>query len=94
MRAFNVSDNIGFDGETYYCRRCGKDGYARATQVRGHLALCPGTLARKGVPTSEASVLALNSSVQEITGSFFDGDGLEYAFSLRYWRVQKGVTKI
>jgi len=47
--AFNVSDNIGFDGQTYHCRRCGKAGYQRPTQVRGHLAMCPGTLARKGI---------------------------------------------
>lgn len=50
---FNVSENIGFDGYSYYCRRCGKAGYQRATQVRGHLAMCPGTLSRKGIlPTT------------------------------------------
>jgi len=57
-KAFNVSDNIGFDGNSYYCRRCGKAGYWKATQVRGHLAMCPGTLARKGVsPTTSCNQL-------------------------------------
>jgi len=53
MAAFNVSDSIGFDGRSYYCRRCGRAGYRKATQVRGHLAMCPGTMMRKGVsPTT------------------------------------------
>ena len=49
-KAFNVSENIGFDGYSYYCRRCGKAGYQKPTQVRGHLAMCRGTLLRKGMP--------------------------------------------
>jgi hypothetical protein len=58
MKPFNVSENIGFDGYSYYCRRCGKAGYAKATQVRGHLSLCPGTLVRKGAsPTSTCNHL-------------------------------------
>lgn len=57
-QAFNVSDNIGFDGSSFFCRRCGKAGYERATQVRGHLAMCPGTLMRKGVePTTSSNQL-------------------------------------
>lgn len=56
--AFNVSDSIGFDGYSYFCRRCGKAGYSRATQVRGHLGMCPGTLIRKGVsPTTSCNQL-------------------------------------
>jgi hypothetical protein len=47
---FNVSENIGFDGYSYFCRRCGKAGYSKPTQVRGHLAMCEGTLIRKGLP--------------------------------------------
>lgn len=54
-RAFDVSVNIGFDGGTYFCKRCGKAGYERATQVRGHLAMCPGTLMRKGVESTTSS---------------------------------------
>jgi len=58
MGAFDVSQNIAFDGSSYYCKRCGKAGYLRATQVRGHLAMCPGTLARKGIaPTTSSNQL-------------------------------------
>lgn len=57
MNSFNVSDNIGFDGYSYYCRRCGKAGYQKATGVRGHLALCEGTLIRKGIPTTSCNQL-------------------------------------
>jgi hypothetical protein len=53
-KAFDVSANIGFDGSTYFCKRCGKAGYGKATQVRGHLAMCPGTLMRKGVEPTTA----------------------------------------
>lgn len=58
MSAFNVSENIAFDGSSYYCRRCGKAGYQKPTQVRGHLAMCAGTLARKGIaPTTSYNQL-------------------------------------
>lgn len=57
-KAFDVSVNIGFDGASYFCKRCGKAGYGKPTQVRGHLAMCPGTLMRKGVePTSSSNQL-------------------------------------
>jgi len=62
-KAFDVSKNIGFDGSTYFCKRCGKAGYGKATQVRGHLAMCPGTLMRKGVePTGSSKQLQLLAS--------------------------------
>jgi len=62
-RPFNVSENIGFDGYSYYCRRCGKAGYSKPTQVRGHLGMCPGTLARKGVlPTTSCNQLPTKHS--------------------------------
>ncbi len=54
-KAFDVSANIGFDGSTYFCKRCGKAGYGKATQVRGHLALCPGTILRKGGELTSSS---------------------------------------
>jgi hypothetical protein len=57
-KSFNVSENIGFDGYSYYCRRCGKAGYDKPSRVRGHLAMCPGTLIRKGAsPTTSCNQL-------------------------------------
>lgn len=44
-----VSENIGHDGTHFFCLRCGKSGYDRMAQVRGHLAMCAGTAIRKGV---------------------------------------------
>ena len=76
MNAFNVSDNIGFDGNSYYCRRCGKAGYERPTQVRGHLSLCRGTLARKGIPptsTSTSTYKYLQPLSGAVDGALGDG---------------------
>lgn len=44
-----ISENIGHDGTHFFCLRCGKSGYDKMAQVRGHLAMCPGTAIRKGV---------------------------------------------
>lgn len=44
-----ISENIAHDGTHFFCLRCGKSGYDRMAQVRGHLAMCPGTAIRKGV---------------------------------------------
>lgn len=68
MKGFNVSENIGFDGNSYYCRRCGKAGYGKPTQVRGHLGLCPGTLARKGIPPTTAPTTSYNYLQPVTTG--------------------------
>ncbi len=74
MDAFNVSDNIAFDGHSYYCRRCGKAGYAKATSVRSHLALCPGTLLRKGIePTTACN--NNNRLLQPLNGAVDGGLG-------------------
>lgn len=45
-----LSESIGHDGAYYTCLRCGKSGYEKMAQVKGHLAMCPGTQMRKGVP--------------------------------------------
>lgn len=44
-----ISENIAHDGTHFFCLRCGKSGYDRMAQVRGHLAMCPGTAIHKGV---------------------------------------------
>jgi len=31
---------VGYDGKSYFCRRCGKAGYATVNAVRGHLSNC------------------------------------------------------
>jgi len=76
-KSFNVSQNIGYDGYTYFCRRCGKAGYERATQVRGHLALCPGTLLRKGMPATSKAVLPTSgyNHLQVVNGAVNGGLG-------------------
>lgn len=58
MQARMISESIGWeDGKGFFCRRCGKAGYARMAQVKGHLAMCPGTAIRKGaIPRSQPPV--------------------------------------
>jgi hypothetical protein len=48
VQARMISDNIGWDGNGFFCRRCGKAGYGKMAQVKGHLAMCPGTAISKG----------------------------------------------
>lgn len=36
-----ISDNIGWDKGSFFCRHCGRKGYKKMAQVKGHLALCP-----------------------------------------------------
>lgn len=43
-----ISDSIGWDGVSFFCRRCGRAGYSKMAQVKGHLAMCPGRAVAKG----------------------------------------------
>jgi len=36
-----LNDYAGHDGNSYFCRRCGKAGFSSIMQVRGHLSACP-----------------------------------------------------
>lgn len=54
MNVVNISDNIAWDGQHFFCRRCGKSGYKKMSQVRGHLAMCQGKAIQKGaIPQSQ-----------------------------------------
>jgi len=54
-----ISDNIAWDGTSFCCRRCGKSGYAKMAQVRGHLAMCRGKSIQKGaVPKQDSQPVA------------------------------------
>jgi hypothetical protein len=56
-----ISESIGFDGQFFFCRRCGKAGYTKMAQVRGHLSVCPGTAIRKGALPSDSNPLVTHS---------------------------------
>jgi hypothetical protein len=43
-----ISENIGWDGTYFYCRRCGKSGYSKMQSIKGHLSMCPGKAIQKG----------------------------------------------
>lgn len=80
-KAYHVSDHIGFDGKHYYCLHCGRSGYERMTQARGHLGQCP-----EKIP--KPRVIRLNHTVQELTGTFSDSQGIVHAFGLRFWPLK------
>jgi len=42
MKITKVKEGVGFDGETYFCMRCGKAGFKSPAAVVGHLAHCQG----------------------------------------------------
>jgi len=78
--AYNISEHIGFDGKHYYCQHCGKSGYERMEQARGHLGQCP-----KKIP--KPRIIQLNTKIREMTGTLIDSDGDEYCFELRMRRL-------
>lgn len=52
-----ISESIAHDGKHFFCLRCGKSGYTKMAQVKGHLAMCPGTAIRKGaIPPSPSAL--------------------------------------
>jgi hypothetical protein len=40
MNIKRVCKNVGHDGESFFCMRCGKAGYTTKEQAMGHLAKC------------------------------------------------------
>ena len=52
-----VSVNIGMEGNSFYCRRCGKAGYPSMASVKGHLGMCKGKAIQRagGVQLAGAS---------------------------------------
>jgi len=69
-----ISDNIGWDGQHFFCRRCGKSGYSKMAQVKGHLAMCPGTAISKGAllkPAETSQPVA--ASCSPVTSAFSGG---------------------
>lgn len=71
-----ISESIAHDGKHFFCLRCGKSGYTKMAQVKGHLAMCPGTAIRKGAvlpePCCEQIQLA-PASPSPVTGAFSMG---------------------
>lgn len=44
-----VSKNVGFDGESFYCIKCGRAGFRSELAARGHLGSCRGRLVSQGI---------------------------------------------
>ena len=66
----NISDNIGHDGEGFFCRLCGKAGYKSMAAVKGHLAQCPGMAIKKGViPKSQPPIQLAAASYSPATAA-------------------------
>lgn len=47
-----VCKDVGWDGESFYCLRCGKAGFKSEASARGHLSQCKGRAIGRGVPTA------------------------------------------
>lgn len=48
-----VCKNVGFDGNGFYCQRCGKAGFRSEASARGHLSQCKGRAIERGIPVVE-----------------------------------------
>ena len=40
MNVTKICENVGHDGESFFCMRCGKAGYSTKAQAIGHLVIC------------------------------------------------------
>lgn len=45
-----VCKDVGWDGQGFYCLRCGKAGFRSEASARGHLSQCKGRAIERGVP--------------------------------------------
>lgn len=84
MKIQIIDDFTGFDGESYFCRFCGRAGFKSVMAVRGHLAACPSRLVKGSIKregggaagggSSSEVALLLNSSSQALSSA--DSGGL------------------
>ena len=44
-----VCKDVGWDGQSFCCLRCGRAGFTSEASARGHLSQCRGTLIQKGL---------------------------------------------
>ena len=58
MNIRRICKNVGHDGESYFCMRCGKAGYSTKEQAMGHLAKCKARETATVLPSQPASQLA------------------------------------
>jgi len=71
-----ISESIAHDGKFFFCLRCGRSGYTKMAQVKGHLAMCPGTAVRKGAVPSKPcceEVQLVPASSSPAQGAFLMG---------------------
>ena len=44
-----ICKDVGFDGRSFYCMRCGRAGFRSEAAARGHLGQCKGRLISQGI---------------------------------------------
>lgn len=52
MESIRVCKDISWDGQSFFCERCGKAGYRTELAARGHLGSCKGRAVERGIPAS------------------------------------------
>ncbi len=67
MKIERICKNVGWDGESYFCMRCGKAGYSTKEQAMGHLAKCKVRDIIAKLPSQPASHLASQPPSQPAT---------------------------
>lgn len=97
-----VDKFVGFDGQSYFCRSCGRAGFKSVAAVRGHLAFCSkgrvlppvgvaaGAGAGAGLRGQEAMSGMVSSSFQ---AGQAQGVALNDGMDKRYWSMMQDVTQ-
>lgn len=80
-----VCKDVGWDGDGFYCLRCGKAGYKSEAQARGHLSQCKGRAISRGVPYVETQnwSVPVEMSQQPVNQTVLPPGNFGYAGGLR-----------
>jgi len=57
-----ICKDVGHDGESYFCLRCGKAEFQSVAAARGHLGYCKGRMIQKGILPVEPGLVPQRDS--------------------------------
>ena len=100
MEEVVISEKIGKNSNGYFCRLCGKGGYKKMAQARGHLSMCPKTTRNRELtlPSADSIRDAIDSGVEEnidrILESLGEIKANRHEYGVESWRILESVVGI
>lgn len=99
MDVKQVCKDVAWDGESFYCMRCGKVGFQSEAQARGHLSQCRGRAIEKGVffapePVVVAPPAGGGGGGQNTTHMLGGSGGTSTYFSQEYVNHEQRIAQL